>query len=531
MNLTRVSRSNLYEGAKAFRRYIPLFLAMIALGTSLALYADSPFLVIPFLGVLTLTSFAALEYALYILVAFLPFSFRFIMLSGTEMQVPTEPLLAIMAIALALRWIILGARKPENRKARQPDRRPSDPPAFRLSGSPAFPFRFPMLVYGVSLCLSMINAGHLYSAVKGSLRAVAYIMLAAVVSNVITDKRRLKRLFIASIVPSTVAVGWTVIFLADRLEMWRWSSAYEGLPFTSYSHYGSFVAVILLLFLARSIFDRGIYDRVIWTILLGFFFVAICFSFSRGVWVSFIAAVGFLLLQRPAGIQHKRILIVGGAVAFFAILLSMPHISHLIISRVKTIVNFGYGANKERILRWGTALMMFSRHPIIGCGYGSFAFSYVNDPAIIGTYLTQFGMGAHSEYLQVLAETGLIGFSAWMWIVISFFLYGFRLLKRLGHGDAGTREQGESQEARKRGGEEANTRSRAPTLPRSFYRSLVIGIMAAELSLLVHFLVNNLIQSDIVGVPFWLLMGLLPAIGNMVESCQQSAVSHQEADS
>ena len=232
--------------------YILLFLVMIALGSALALYADSPLLVVPFLGVLVLTSFAALEYALYILVAFLPFSFRFIMLSGTEMQVPTEPLLAIMAIALALRWIILGARKPENRKARQPDRRPSDPPAFRLSGSPAFPFRFPMLVYGVSLCLSMINAGHLYSAVKGSLRAVAYIMLAAVVSNVITDKRRLKRLFIASIVPSTVAVGWTVIFLADRLEMWRWSSAYEGLPFTSYSHYGSFVAVILLLFLARS---------------------------------------------------------------------------------------------------------------------------------------------------------------------------------------------------------------------------------------------------------------------------------------
>jgi putative inorganic carbon (HCO3(-)) transporter len=475
--------------------YIPLFLAMIALGSALALYADSPLLVIPFLGALALTSFAALDYALYILVGFLPFSFRLIMLSGTEMQVPTEPLLAAMAVALVLRWIVMG----------------------RGGIHIKFPFRFPLLVYGVSLCLSMINAGHVYSAAKGSLRVIAYMMLSVVVFNVVTDKRRLKRLFVVSIVPATVAVGWTVIFLADRLEMWRWSSAYEGLPFTSYSHYGAFVVLILLILLARFIFDKSSYDRVIWTILLGFYFIAICFSFSRGVWVSFIAAIGFVLFQRSKGIQHKKVLMIGGAIAFFSILLSMPHISDLIISRTKTIISFGYGANRERVLRWGTALMMFLRHPITGCGYGSFAFSYVNNPEIIGTYLTQFGMGAHSEYLQILAETGLIGFSSWMWVIISFFLYGFRLLKKLGQGEGeGTRE-------RVSGYPPPRPLAPSPSLSphRSFYRSLVIGIMAAEASLLVHFLVNNLIQSDIIGVPFWLLIGLLPAIGNIVEKENQ----------
>jgi O-antigen ligase len=98
-------------------------------------------------------------------------------------------------------------------------------------------------------------------------------------------------------------------------------------------------------------------------------------------------------------------------------------------------------------------------------------------------------MGAHSEYLQVLAETGLIGFAGWMWIIISFFLYGFKLLQKFS------------------------------TLENSvpLWRSLVIGIMSAELALLIHFLVNNLVQSYIVGVPFWILMGLLPAIGNIAE--------------
>ncbi|MGB9598101.1 MAG: hypothetical protein ACPL7B_17575, partial [Candidatus Poribacteria bacterium] len=49
------------------------------------------------------------------------------------------------------------------------------------------------------------------------------------------------------------------------------------------------------------------------------------------------------------------------------------------------------------------------------------------------------------------------------------------------------------------------------------WRSLAIGIMSAELALLIHFLVNNLIQTYIVGIPFWILMGLLPAIGNIAE--------------
>jgi len=459
-------------------KLIPLFFAMIVLGASLARFSDSPLLIIPFFGVLALTSFTKLDYALYILVGFLPFSFRFIMMSGTEMQVPTEPLLAVMAIALMLRWLVMG-RKGVHVK---------------------FPFRFPLMLYAASLCLSMINAGHRYSAAKGSLRAIAYMTLAVVVFNVITDKRRLKWLFVSAIMPAAVAVIWTTISLAGRLDIWMWSRAYEGLLFTSYVHYGAFVAVILLILLARFIFDKGVYDRVIWTVFLVIFAVGICFSFSRGVWVSFIASVGFMLFQKSTGEQHKKILIIGGAAVFLGFLLTLPPVSKLIVSRTMSIANLGFASNRARFLRWGAALMMFWRNPITGGGYGSFAHVYRNDPMITGAHLSQYGMGAHSKYLQVLAETGLIGFSAWMWIIVSFFRYGFRLLARC------SAEKSSAQN---------------PTWNISFYRSLVIGIMAAEMSLLIHFLVNSLIQSDIIGVPFWLLLGLLPAIGNIMEKESQ----------
>jgi len=323
------------------------------------------------------------------------------------------------------------------------------------------------------------------------------MMLSVVVFNVITDRRRLKHFFIVSIIPASIAVGWTAIFLADRIKMWRWSSAYDGLPFTSYAHYGSFVMVILLILVARAIYDKGIYDRVAWNILLGFYGVALCFCYSRGVWLAFILAMGFLMIQRSEGLKiltSKKVFIGGGILIFLLILLVIPQISNVIISRASTILSLSYGSNRERLLRWGTAFSMFMKSPILGEGYGSFAFSFINDPAILGAK-SRFGMGAHSEYLQVLAETGIIGFAGWMWIIISFFLYGFTLLQKLPPISGNT-----------------------PETSVLLWRSLVIGIMSAEFALLMHFLVNNLVQSYIVGVPFWLLMGLLPAIGNIAEN-------------
>lgn len=234
---------------KTYLRFTLILPVMVLLGATLAIYADSPILIIPLLGGLALTTFAALDLALYVLVACLPFSFRFIMASGTEMQVPTEPLLGIMAVALILRWIILGTK------------------GFHLR----FPLRYPMLLYALGICLSLLNTTHLYASMKGSFRALTYMMLSVVVFNVITDRQRLKRFFIISIIPATIAVGWTLIFLVDRIKVWRYSIAYEGLPFTSYAHYGSFVMAILLILVARAIYDRGVYDRVAWTGMLVFY--------------------------------------------------------------------------------------------------------------------------------------------------------------------------------------------------------------------------------------------------------------------
>ena len=167
------------------------------------------------------------------------------------------------------------------------------------------------------------------------------------------------------------------------------------------------------------------------------------------------------------------------------IVVSIPGVAGVIYSRIATIFDLHYASNRSRLLRWGAALMMFLRHPIVGWGYTSFALSYKNDPNLVGTYVAKYKPGAHSEFLTVLAEQGIIGFISWMWLIIAFFRHGFRMLKRI-------------------------------DIP--FWQSIIIGLMAAELLLLVNFLTDNLLQADRIGIPFWLIYGLLPAIENIANA-------------
>jgi O-antigen ligase len=446
-------------------RIASLLFSFLLLGAALARYSDSPILIVLFLSFLAIATFAAIEYVLYAMLFFMSFSFRYILPSQTEVQMPTEPLVGILICAYALRKIVMRKK-------------------LKI---PPFPFRFPLLAYAAALILSCFVSPWTYVSVKGTIRYIAYMLVSLLAYGLIRTRRHLAWLFIISIIPATIAVGWTASFLFTRLDQWQWSSAYEGLPFTNYQIYGSFIAVIFLILLSRMIFDRGIYDKVIWTTLTIFYFIALCSSFSRGVWISVAAAIIFILFQRAEGIQHKKILVSLGIVAFIGLIITMPGVSDIVAYRASTMFNTSFASNKARLLRWAAAIVMFLRHPIIGAGYEVFALSYKNDPELIGA-VSKYQMGAHNEYLQVLAETGIIGFVSWMWIIIAFFAYGFKLLRRLED---------------------------------SYLKSLTVGLMAAELSLLVHFIVNGLFHADKIAVPFWLIYGLLPAISEIAKENSQ----------
>ncbi len=71
-------------------------------------------------------------------------------------------------------------------------------------------------------------------------------------------------------------------------------------------------------------------------------------------------------------------------------------------------------------------LHMFWQMPVLGWGLGTFTSVY---PHFRSFYTNLFVNAAHNDYVQILVETGLIGFAAVVWFIVEVYRAGWRSLE------------------------------------------------------------------------------------------------------
>jgi len=81
--------------------------------------------------------------------------------------------------------------------------------------------------------------------------------------------------------------------------------------------------------------------------------------------------------------------------------------------------------------------MMIKDHPILGSGIGTYKYNTLRYQAKFfeqgdnrSIYPYGFADKAHNEYLQLWAELGTIGLAIFFWLIITYFNFGIRYLKR-----------------------------------------------------------------------------------------------------
>ena len=144
--------------------------------------------------------------------------------------------------------------------------------------------------------------------------------------------------------------------------------------------------------------------------LLGLFLTG-----SRSGIVSTLA--GILVLSLLVNRRQKIILGIIGLI-FAAILTIQQDYIVVMYDRLLATFNpssFEYATTMIRFDAWRSALQTFFEHPIIGVGYA--CFPLYNPEGFITT---------ENYFLEILADTGLLGLFAWLW-------YGRRLIKRIFH--------------------------------------------------------------------------------------------------
>jgi O-antigen ligase len=214
--------------------------------------------------------------------------------------------------------------------------------------------------------------------------------------------------------------------------------------YNDHTMYGAALALFIpLIFFNILKKDNSRSEKLTYLILFIVFSVAVFFSYSRAAWMSIIIA-GLVMILLKIRLRTIAIFIVLGIAAaiinwsgvrnYFLKNRERSH-SNNIGMHFKSVSNISSDdSNRERINRWKCALKMFADKPLLGFGPGTYQFFYgnyqvSNDLSHLSSFNGSKGH-AHSEYLNVLSETGLPGFIIFLSLIITVFRIVIRLIRR-----------------------------------------------------------------------------------------------------
>ena len=155
----------------------------------------------------------------------------------------------------------------------------------------------------------------------------------------------------------------------------------------------------------------------LFTLAIFFFvaFVGLLLNGTRGAWLAVLVAVPVSSLFVDFSLK-KAFFLLSLLLATALIFLDSPRLQN----RAQSITSTTLQSNTERVLMWNSAIKMFKDYPITGVGLGQYTHRYQTE-YISSEAKERSQNHAHNNLIQMLAENGIVGFSAF----IAFFGFIF----------------------------------------------------------------------------------------------------------
>jgi O-antigen ligase len=214
---------------------------------------------------------------------------------------------------------------------------------------------------------------------------------------------------------------------------WFREMRYGGVPFGPYvnrNHFAGFAELAIPISLVPLMLGKVRRERRFMISLFALLTVGALFlSASRGGIVAFgvelIFFLSFVLLQR-AGSKH---LLTGGVVLLAALSLVSWIGVRQVLSRFGSLHSMEVKEDKRASMRHGT-WRIFLDHPVLGTGLGTIQLVY---PPYETLYDGKVVNHTHNDYLEALAETGILGGLCCAWFIAILFLVALRSLQEAAH--------------------------------------------------------------------------------------------------
>ena len=258
---------------------------------------------------------------------------------------------------------------------------------------------------------------------------IYFIFFAAALAFINNQKRLQKIVFIIIVFGSLMAFFGILQRLAGADAIYGLRPSPNALPFASFinqHHFAAFMEMTIGITLALIFGQATKKDKqillIIAAVVMG---IAILLTGSRGGLISLLGVIGFLVTANLLGGRKKgensgsednrknfrrNLSFVAGGLALMLVLFGAV----LLLGGDESLLRgIGFEANQADISSgrkhfWQIGLKIFLDYPILGAGLDSFGTAFTGYDTGIGSFRVE---QAHNDYLQVLAEAGILGFA------------------------------------------------------------------------------------------------------------------------
>ena len=266
-----------------------------------------------------------------------------------------------------------------------------------------------------------------YSTRLAVIQLVVYFIFFAAALTFISNYNRYRTLVLTIIIFGSIMAFFGIMQRFANMEsiygLRNPGQAFSFASFINQHHFAAFMEMTIgltlgLLFGKATKTNKRIFLLFV-VIVMG---MGLVFTSSRGGMLSFLGVIAFIvaanLLKRPSrGVDEeedkgqvfrRNIALVGGGLSLIVILFSTV----LLLGGDDSLVR-GVGLSNMNDISngrthfWQVAWRIFTNYPILGAGLDAFGIAFPQYDTWNGTFRVE---QAHNDYLQILADAGILGF-------------------------------------------------------------------------------------------------------------------------
>ena len=267
-------------------------------------------------------------------------------------------------------------------------------------------------------------SGYKHATLSTLLLNVAYGLVCFLLTQVLDRTTHLRRLGVAFVTYGSAMALFAVLQgLSSPTKLyWVRTPHFGGWiygPYVNHNHYAGLMEMLTPIPLVFA-FSRYAHGKKKWLAALAAVFMgaSVFLSGSRGGMAALAVEMGFFLWFLFQERTRNRIALLLGT-CFLIGVVSIAYVGGSeVSSRISTMMDYKHPdvSADTRLKIAHDCLTMFRARPLAGWGMGTFADVY---PQFRSFYTSTFTNAAHNDYLQLLTETGVVGFGIIMWFLVA----------------------------------------------------------------------------------------------------------------